>query len=218
MSEHGKKPQEEESGECAPLWMVTFSDMASLLMAFFVMLTTFSSFGPEESEVIRGIRDVALQPNYGIFEKPRKTSVASKSPAKSQADKGSEKPTLEENSGGGFSQKNLDDFRSKKVFLMESKTAFVANSGTLSPQGREFLSTLALFVKSMPNRIIISESGPDNNNAFGIARSMVALRYLVEQGISADYCNIGAIGISPSENFQSERMLEIFLLEEDIAK
>lgn len=36
-------PPEEEKGECAPLWIISFADMISLLMAFFVMLLTMST-------------------------------------------------------------------------------------------------------------------------------------------------------------------------------
>ncbi|MEN6384439.1 MAG: flagellar motor protein MotB [Phycisphaerales bacterium] len=219
MAGHGKKHEEEESGESAPLWMVTFSDMASLLMAFFVMLTTFASFGPEESEVIRGIKDIALKANYGMFQAPPKTSISALK-AKSQTEQGSEKPTLEPDlDGGAIKDKELRDFRNRKVFLIESRSIFVANTSALSPQGKDFLTTLASFVKEVRNRIIIiSESGADNNIEFGIARSMSALKFMVEQEISADYCNISAKGISPAENFRAQRMLEIVLLEEGLAK
>jgi outer membrane protein OmpA-like peptidoglycan-associated protein len=33
----------EEKGECAPLWIISFADMISLLMAFFVMLLTMAT-------------------------------------------------------------------------------------------------------------------------------------------------------------------------------
>ena len=38
-----KPPPPEEKGECAPLWIISFADMISLLMAFFVMLLTMST-------------------------------------------------------------------------------------------------------------------------------------------------------------------------------
>jgi len=38
-----KGPPVEEKGECAPLWIISFADMISLLMAFFVMLLTMST-------------------------------------------------------------------------------------------------------------------------------------------------------------------------------
>jgi hypothetical protein len=37
------KPAAEEQGERAPLWIISFADMISLLMAFFVMLLTMAS-------------------------------------------------------------------------------------------------------------------------------------------------------------------------------
>ncbi len=38
-----KGPPKEEAGEKAPLWMISFADMISLLMAFFVMLLTMAT-------------------------------------------------------------------------------------------------------------------------------------------------------------------------------
>jgi outer membrane protein OmpA-like peptidoglycan-associated protein len=38
-----KKPAQEESGEKAPLWIISFADMISLLMAIFVMLQTMAT-------------------------------------------------------------------------------------------------------------------------------------------------------------------------------
>ena len=38
-----KGPPQEEAGEKAPFWMISFSDMISLLMAFFIMLLTLST-------------------------------------------------------------------------------------------------------------------------------------------------------------------------------
>jgi chemotaxis protein MotB len=219
MAANEKKQPQEDEDPGAPLWMVTFSDMASLLLSFFVMLTTFASFGEAELEKLQTIGQIALRPNYGIFERLMNKGMVKVSKARTQAEKGSETPTLEQQPGGGFKQRDSQDFRNRKVFLIASKIVFIANGSTLSPQGREFLDTMAAFVQEVPNRIIISESGSENANlSFGIGRAMIALEYLIAKGVPEDKCNIAAVGISPPENFRSERMLEIVLLDEGVAK
>lgn len=43
MKKHKPAPVQEEKGESAPLWIISFADMISLLMAFFVMLMTMAT-------------------------------------------------------------------------------------------------------------------------------------------------------------------------------
>ena len=58
-----KKPKEKECPECpggAPPWMATFADMATLLMAFFVLLLSFASVNVPKFEQVSGSLKVAF--------------------------------------------------------------------------------------------------------------------------------------------------------------
>jgi chemotaxis protein MotB len=214
---HGKhKPkQEEESGEGAPLWIISFADMMSLLMAFFVMLSTFSGFGPAEAEQLQTAVKAALAPNYygGWYAPSPRTAMGAQTPAAGQLEKGSEKPTLEKTQGKSLlKETSAGDFRSRKIFLIESKAVFWGAGTTLSPSGRDFLDTLASFVSKMPDRIVICEAGPGPDGRQGLVRAAAVLNYLTGKGISKDRCSIAARGMSPDRSFQTQRMLEIALL------
>jgi outer membrane protein OmpA-like peptidoglycan-associated protein len=219
---HGKHqppPQEEEGGEGAPLWIISFADMMSLLMAFFVMLSTFSGFGPSEAETLQQVVGAALAPNYygGWHAAPPREALGFQAPAAGQFQKGSEKPTLEETQGEGLLRETPPgDFRTRKVFLVESRTIFWGAGTTLSPGGRDFLNTLASYAGAMSDRIIISENGPGNDPKLGLSRALTTLSYLATNGISRDRCSLAAQGMSPEAGFATERMLEIALLEESV--
>jgi len=210
------KPPEEEGGEGAPLWIISFADMISLLMAFFVMLTTFSGFGPKESAKLRKVITAALAPDYygGWFQNPSRAAMGRQMVATGQAEKGSEKPTLEESTGSGLlAQTQSKDFRSHKVFLIESKKAFWATGTSLSTEGRDFLSNLALLIGKSPCRIAISETGPGDNPETGIQRAIAAVEYLENNGIAKSRCGISTRTTMPQTNSKDERILEIVLLE-----
>jgi hypothetical protein len=209
------KQQEEESGEGAPLWIISFADMISLLMAFFVMLTTFSGFGAKESAKLRKVATAALASNYygGWYKTPTQGTMGRQMEATGQAEKGSEKPTLEEATGSGSLAESGTDFRSHKVFLIESKTAFWASGMTLSTNGRDFLNDLGLVVGKVPGLIAVSETGPGNNPDIGILRAIAVVDYLSGQGVSKSRCSIGTRATMPETNSKTGRVLEIVLLD-----
>jgi len=88
--------EEEEEEECpkcppvgAPAWMATFADMATLLMAFFVLILSFAEFNVPKFKQISGSLKNAfgVQKIVPIVEQPKGTTVLSlnfsPSPAKS---------------------------------------------------------------------------------------------------------------------------------------
>jgi chemotaxis protein MotB len=126
--------EEEEEEECpkcppvgAPAWMATFADMATLLMAFFVLILSFAEFNVPKFKQISGSLKNAfgVQKIVPIVEQPKGTTVLSlnfsPSPAKSvtnemtQQTTETDKPELEtqtktkDSDGSGEKQSDAED-------------------------------------------------------------------------------------------------------------
>jgi len=106
--------EEEEEEECpkcppagAPAWMATFADMATLLMAFFVLILSFAEFNVPKFKQISGSLKNAfgIQRVIPVVEQPKGTTVLSlnfsPSPAPSVTNNMKQQTTETE-------QKNLD--------------------------------------------------------------------------------------------------------------
>ena len=123
--------EEEECPKCppvgAPAWMATFADMATLLMAFFVLILSFAEFNVPKFKQISGSLKNAfgVQKIVPIVEQPKGTTVLSlnfsPSPAKSvtnemtQQTTDTTKPELEsqtktkDSDGNGDKQSNTEE-------------------------------------------------------------------------------------------------------------
>ncbi|MDB4858439.1 OmpA family protein [Alphaproteobacteria bacterium] len=126
--------EEEEEEECpkcppvgAPAWMATFADMATLLMAFFVLILSFAEFNVPKFKQISGSLKNAfgVQKIVPIVEQPKGTTVLSlnfsPSPAKSVTNEMTQqttettKPELEsqtktkDSDGSGEKQSDAED-------------------------------------------------------------------------------------------------------------
>ena len=123
--------EEEECPKCppvgAPAWMATFADMATLLMAFFVLILSFAEFNVPKFKQISGSLKNAfgVQKIVPIVEQPKGTTVLSlnfsPSPAKSVTNEMTQqttettKPVLEsqtktkDSDGSGEKQSDAED-------------------------------------------------------------------------------------------------------------
>ena len=123
--------EEEECPKCppvgAPAWMATFADMATLLMAFFVLILSFAEFNVPKFKQISGSLKNAfgVQKIVPIVEQPKGTTVLSlnfsPSPAKSVTNEMTQqttettKPDLEsqtktkDSDGSGEKQSDAED-------------------------------------------------------------------------------------------------------------
>ncbi len=80
------EPEDQEDEECpkcppvgAPAWMATFADMATLLMAFFVLILSFAEFNvPKFKQISGSLKDsFGVQRIIPVVEQPKGTTVLS---------------------------------------------------------------------------------------------------------------------------------------------
>ncbi len=220
-------PQEEESAPGAPEWMVTFSDCMTLLLTFFVLLLSFSSFDNRVFKKLRVIYSTALT-SITPTRKSDRDALNYITPVKyvSELDKGSEKPTLNDGFNEGLlNEQQSDDLDNGMVFLMSSSNMFWGNSPLVSTEGRNMLDDMAPFLAGMPNRIVISERAATSDQdsvSLGLQRSWAVISYLsLKHNIDKDRFSISIAGTlsdstSPDNSIDSERKVEISLLQRSI--
>ena len=88
------KQQESDEAPGAPEWMVTFSDCMTLLLTFFVLLLSFSSFDDRVFRNLKAIYSNALT-NISVTRRSDRDALMDMPPVRYvvELDKGSEKPT-----------------------------------------------------------------------------------------------------------------------------
>ena len=129
--------QEEECPKCppqgAPAWMATFADMATLLMAFFVLILSFAEFNVPKFKQISGSLKNAfgIQRVIPVVEQPKGTTILSlnfsPSPSPSVTENVTQQTTLEEKPELDLQTKTKDeDFSEDSKKLAESIKEAVA--------------------------------------------------------------------------------------------
>jgi len=224
------KQAEPDEAPGAPEWMVTFSDCMTLLLTFFVLLLSFSSFDDRVFRRLKVIYSGALTSITPVFRSDR-DALLYLHPVKliAELDKGSEKTTLVHGFEDGLMKETgLVELRGGVAFLIPSKKVFWGQGTALSPEGRHIMDTMALFLREVPSRIVVSENAPTDNqssNYLGLPRAWVVMEYLTtNQSLDRERFSIsaastlaqGSFGSGGSGRAESERTAEIVLLKRSI--
>lgn len=231
MGQKGKRTEEDDTPG-APEWMVTFSDCMTLLLTFFVLLLSFSSF---DNRVFRRLKVIYAKGLTTITPSIRSDRDALMYIPPiihvSDLDKGSEKPTLETgNTDGLLEAAEPYDFDRGIVFTLPSNKLFWGNGIAISNQGRTLIDTLAQFLTGVSHRIVISEHGAVNDTtseSFGLQRSWAVMNYLtVKKNLDKERFSISSIstfsqkgGENAGQNSDTSgagRTVEIVLLARNI--
>ena len=226
MASTGKQVEEDEAPG-APEWMVTFSDCMTLLLTFFVLLLSFSSF---DEKVFRKLKIIFMDalPSPSQSKEISRDAVLPTEQVEMTPElgEGSEKPTLDQGLENNLQKETPADFRSRKVFSVASEKVFWGNGELISAEGRRILTTMASFLKEVPSRVVICENG-GGAEQLGLSRAWAVLEYLSSrQNLNKNWFSVSAGSILAQEglrgrepsrtSMKSERTLEIVLLERSI--
>ena len=208
-----RKQNEAQEDSGAPEWMVTFSDCMTLLLTFFVLLISFSSFDEKtfkkmESAFADGLSSISI-----LRERERDALLPRPQIIHHQErERGSETPTedgqYESNPG-----QSLDsmDFQNQKVLLVCSEKIFWGRGVLVSPQGRRLFADIAALIKAIPNRVVVSEYGLAADKGLddiGLERAWKISRFLTKRyGLNQTRFSISACGTVPIETLRDSEVL-----------
>ena len=225
------KKAESDEAPGAPEWMVTFSDCMTLLLTFFVLLLSFSSFDEKVfwklkasfSKALPGVNrsDEAIRDAFLPTEQIEETR---------ELIEGSEKPTLLKGFDHSLKKDTPADFRRWKVFSISSERIFWGKGTLISAEGRRIMNKMASFLEEVPNRIVVSENRPASEagaEQLGLPRAWAVIEYLTtEHKLDKKRFSISAASTLAQESLRSgepahaslepERTVEIVLLERSI--
>jgi hypothetical protein len=230
----GRKQSVADESPGAPEWMVTFSDCMTLLLTFFVLLLSFSSFDDKvflrmESAFSQGLSSLGLQAvrEYDALT-PTPRIIHEQDP-----DKGSDKPTVDGRYESNPSE-SLDflDFQNQKVFLVPSDKVFLGMGIRMSPHGRQMLTDVANLLKAVPNRVVVSEhavTATDASDEIGLKRAWETTQFIAGHAdLDKTRFSISSAGTMAENrlrnsglfatNPRTERVLEIVILERSTYK
>ena len=227
----GSKKAEPDEAPGAPVWMVTFSDCMTLLLTFFVLLLSFSSF---DEKVFRKLQASFFNVLSGVNQSDEAsrdavlpTEQIEETP---ELVEGSEKATLNKGLEDNLKEDTPADFRSRKVFSISSERIFWGKGTLISAEGRRIMTKMASFLKEVPTRVVVNENGPASEEGaeqLGLSRAWAVMKYLTtEHNLNKKWFSISAAstlaqgGLRSGEparaSTEPKRIVEIVLLERSI--
>lgn len=221
MGHKKEKPEEEEGGgEGAPLWYMSFADMATLLLSFFVVMTTFSSFDKASIKKIVGIFHYVADNSIFPAKERQKDSFVPPSEKSVQAYDGSEKPTAaapekDRNPAVLPFIASCEAFKDRKILSLPASAVFWGQGVSLRTEAQQGLQAVAGFLQKMSCQVIVQETtrlDPEKK----LQRSSQVAAFLVRNGVPEDLC-----GVSLNESPAAARgpdLVQIVLLSRSSGK
>ena len=223
-----------------PEWVVTFGDMMSLLLTFFIMLVSLSEIKEEES--YQALVD-SMQQQFGYQKtidaltpgksKPRETEYAVLSTTGRAKKKDTAKGGVPEKAPVGEEQ-HVRIIRPGQITAVGSVVFFEVGSDRLSTAAQNILRETAKQLRGKPQRIEVRghvsaefatrTGGTDEALLLAIRRSAAVKRFLTEvEGLSADRFRVSSAEATEpitrtaqGNKFENNSRVEVFMLDETL--
>lgn len=227
---------EEEEPPGVPEWVVTYGDMMSLLLTFFIMLVSMSEIRTDEGTV-RAMLDSVRERfgrDKGSAAVPGKsfnpTSSRSKPASKGTSSDGGTKAGKEKSAGGGGAHKTVERINSGTEVTLGGTASFERFSAELTQELKQRLDVIAEILLPTPNRLIVrGHASPEplpkdskyrDSQELSFYRAKNVAEYLESKGIapkrlivsSAGDAEPRAITRNPKKQYLNRRV-DVFLID-----
>ena len=234
---------DDEAPAGAPAWIVTFADLMSLLLTFFVLLLSFSSTKAAKFEAVAGsLREaLGLRSELDLSDLPERRELIERLEIQRAEQDPSVSPNLEQElkkllAELGGRGRGVAALSSEGIVLsISGDLMFSSGETTLSPEAIQVLNRIANYVLQADrpldvvghtDNIPISTPLFPSNWELSAARAGSAVRYLVQRGV--DPQRIRAIGRASTRPVASNSRVEgrslnrrvefIFNLQQELAE
>jgi len=200
----------EDDAPGVPEWVVTYGDMMSLLLTFFIMLVSLSELKSDEGEV-RAMMDAirkAFGPTTGASGAPgrsaQETSIMNKLSSKGARSQSSTKRGARKGPGSSGAFKPVTRLGHGTMVTMGGPARFQRFGTTLTEALKKNLDIIAEVVGPKPNRLMVRghaslEPLPDqtrfrDKSELSFARARAVAEYLISKGIDRNRLIVCAAG------------------------
>ncbi len=195
MPKKAAKPPE-PAGESAPMWIVSFADLVTLMMSFFVVLYAMKQGGAKQQIQTAAAMKAVFDPAYDPpIDSPSEFDQAYRH-YRGKPGPPVDNPTGRSNKVSKGSEGNnpeVESIRAGKDIVTGGKITFDAGESKISPQSLETIKEISDRVRGLNNVLMVKGHvsadelalNPDDPNGLGLSyrRAMLVIDELVKLGI-----------------------------------
>ncbi|MFP4141138.1 MAG: flagellar motor protein MotB, partial [Phycisphaerae bacterium] len=197
------------------------SDCMTLLLCFFVLLLSFSSFDEQSLSRLEGVMDVRhFRDMTEIRERVPESEVTRPKTVLDQTRDGSDRimdvdPKVIHHPKRRDQVFDSDVYKASKTLYIPSDRLFRKGTAHWKREGRDILRQIAELIVLVPSHVSIAESTLDREGQatdLGLMRSMAVMKYLVvKSGLDSE--QFGVMGSDPGliNRFAGRRVIQISL-------